>query len=1564
MKHLRIFLSGTLCLALASPYALTQTPPALDGTFDTTTGWRGIDGTKTIEIEKGNRFLRFKNEKPEEVVAVEGRIPLQPTWKRVTMSVKMRGTLGAKGKEGWYAPRLTFQFQNAENKMVGDWPNVIQLETSSAEWMTVSRDYEVPEGATSIFITPGLWGTAGVLDFDDLVVKVADGATAKGTSATMPLALATNDAKAPAGQELTWGSEPVEVQSTTRSRIVLNGVWKWMPANGATPDGGWGLIRVPGSWKNSGLPGIVAQGTGNDWKDFDTENSTRGWYERPLQIPANWAGRHIELDVARVSTDAQVWVNGQRMGQINWPAGTVDITSAVKAGQAATLRMLVVAVPNEGDVLQYMDGDDIIRRKASLHTAGIIGDVILQSSPQNARIQDVFVQPSVRKKQLGIAVEVGGAKAGNVAWTARLLDATGREEKKFSGTTKVAAGNSTVQLKFPWANPRLWDVGQPNLYTLRLEAKGAGLSDDYSQKFGFREFWIEGRKYFLNGTEFRARPILGGDENGVREAVDYKMREMLDFGFNLMEHWPNDLDERSIPEFRSVLSASADALGLPITGILNNMGPVLGDWDKPGSRQRYEARMAADMKRFRNHPSIIMWGTTGNMFGWSDDQNPRKIGRRNIHPDNLQWNTRANRGREIIARMKTYDPTRPIFTHHGDDVGDVFTTNFYLNFIPLQERIEWLSEWATKGEMPFWGVEFGTPLYTTLLRGRAGYGPSQASEPLISEFSAIYLGADAYKTEPQKYREQIRARFKGDQEYTGWHHDPLIRNAPAFQELQSLFHKHTNRTWRTWGLSGGTIPWDNGYRLTEASRQELQIGRFVPGRLGVYKPSVSVISPEISQAGAALKANNSATLAYIGGAPLFTESSHNFRAGTNLQKQIVLLNDARTSQEYSFRWSAKVGGRVVGSGQGNGRLGVAETKFAPVRFVLPTIANAKNDGEIMLSATIGKVTHTDTFAFRVFAPQSVASRGAIAVFDPAGDTTKMLRGLGYTPQTWNGSAVPLLVIGRKALSGGAKLPASLESYVQNGGRAIVMGQDPAYLRDYLGFRTTYHPTRRVFRMSADHPVVAGLDDIDLRDWAGTGTLIEAYPTEYTKSKASEPYAGWHWGNRGSVASVAVEKPHRTGWRPLLEAEFDLAYSPLMELDLGRGRITLCTLDLEDQTGPDPAAERIARQLLNYTATAPLSPRVETVYLGGPKGQKTLQDLGVNFTTVPTLPATAKLAIIGEDASQNPTALEAFARNGGKVVFLARTEGAAGAEIGTEANFGGSLNVPKWPEAAGISVSELRWRTNGAARVLTSGAEIGADGQLARRVVGNGVMVWSQLDPSQFDADKNTFFRYTRWRQTRALSQILANAGASFEKDTRALRPQVPESDRINLATNDWKAILVNPLAPSPSPDKGHEDPGMSAAAQRLMAVNVDETPMQTVKGPGDWESYGAQWQKDGEGVLRKTFEIPAKWAGQDLTLSLGSVDDNETTYLDGVQLGSTSGWNQKRVYLIPAAKATAGKHVIAVRVWDKFGGGGLTSSADELYVKPVQSSVPATMYHADFRPDFDFGDDPYRYYRW
>jgi len=116
-------------------------------------------------------------------------------------------------------------------------------------------------------------------------------------------------------------------------------------------------------------------------------------------------------------------------------------------------------------------------------------------------------------------------------------------------------------------------------------------------------------------------------------------------------------------------------------------------------------------------------------------------------------------------------------------------------------------------------------------------------------------------------------------------------------------------------------------------------------------------------------------------------------------------------------------------------------------------------------------------------------------------------------------------------------------------------------------------------------VTAGLDFPDLRDWAGSSTLLEPYPNGTWEKplpyNAEPPMAwyGWRWGGRGAVATASVEKPHKGPWRPILQAEFELAYSPLMELDYGKGRLIWCMLDLEDHAALDPGALHLASQIV-------------------------------------------------------------------------------------------------------------------------------------------------------------------------------------------------------------------------------------------------------------------------------------------------------------------------------------------------------------------------------------------------
>ncbi len=92
---------------------------------------------------------------------------------------------------------------------------------------------------------------------------------------------------------------------------------------------------------------------------------------------------------------------------------------------------------------------------------------------------------------------------------------------------------------------------------------------------------------------------------------------------------------------------------------------------------------------------------------------------------------------------------------------------------------------------------------------------------------------------------------------------------------------------------------------------------------------------------------------------------------------------------------------------------------------------------------------------------------------------------------------------------------------------------------------------------------------------------------------------------------------------------------------------------------------------------------------------------------------------------------------------------------------------------------------------------------------------------------------------------------------------------------------------------------------------------------------------DGVFWYRIDATIPEHWAGRDLALSLGMIDDNEVTYFNGVEVGSTNGHAKPRHYVVPAEVARQGDAVIAVRVHDTGGPGGFWSDSGDLYLHPV-----------------------------
>ncbi len=1382
----------------------------------------------------------------------------------------------------------------------------------------------------------------------------------------------------------TRSAEP-EILSPTRGAILLNGEWQF-----SSPDAKDlpAMIRVPGSWSANQTSPIASGVT--------APALVTGVYRRTVALPAEWAGRRITLDLRRVSTEATVRVNGKDCGRVEWPYGAVDVTTAVRAGANAEIEITVTARTPQGETWALMGYATEEKKKRTLASRGLIGDVILESEPSGTRIADVFVKPSVRKKALELDVEMHSAKPGPWEFTASLRRPNGTEEISFTAKADVAADDlPRISLTFPWDSPRLWGIEKPELYTLWLSAKPAGaaeVADVYPQKFGFREFWIEGKDFFLNGKKVRLRPRGGhwvpSDVSSIRAFI----QGVRGAGFNISQIWPEDAMEPGQWNFWELFADESSKAGWLVIGAAPSFKDIAlnelngePSWTADAQvRTAWIVAMERELKRYRNYPAIVMWSTTANLNNHFADQNPRFLGQKEKTLKHPQWPKTQNVAQEALEEIRNVDPTRPVFMHAAGRIGDIYSVNHYLNILPLQEREEMLSEYMQHGDVPYMGIEFGTPLNTTMNRGRAGFGPSHVSEPFATEYAAIYLGPETYSLEPRAYRRNVRFGYTGKDWQGDWTQLQWLQSSgKPFQLLQSLFIKNTWRSWRASGTTGGMIPWNDLaqiFMIRDKSKRvpapEVALGQRGPRPAELPAMEASFLKPEGGwvemESANALREVNAPALAYIGGPvgtnedPVaFTAKDHNFRVGQKIEKSAILINDSGETQLYRIAWTANLEGREIGSGKFEGSIEQAQNIFLPLTFSIPSLTDgARTNGEIRLQAQVGESTYEDTFKFRAFGNAAIKPFGPVLIFDPEGKTSAMLAKFSVPTVPWKGRpSRELLIIGREALSKRHKLPGPLAGYVKAGGRVLIFSQSPEFLRDSMGFRVADAVSRRVFPIDPSHPALGGLDADDLRDWTSQGTLLDPKP-EYPANVY--PPHGWRWGTRGSVASAMLEKPHRSGWRPLLEGEFDLAYSPLLELDAGKGLAILCTLDLEDATD-DPAAERLARSILAYAATAkPVAPR-NTVFLGTDEDFNFLtKNLGVISDKATSLMGAA-LAIVAPGAAVTTEQIVAFAETGGQVVMLAQKEvgvpGLAGGNLIPAKSFAGArANLSSSPATVGLSASDTRFRSDIDWIVFDKSPDTFAQGLLHVRDVGHGRIVQAQFDPRWFETGKMPMFRLTRWRHTRALSQILANAGARFQADTRTLEPR---TRRLSLA-GPWKVKITSALPLTPW-DKPHADPGISKEAAAAVAPDLEDSSWETFELPAMLPAFESQ---SGEAVWRKTIEIPQEWSGQILQLGAGRIKTYDSTFFDGQQVGSTGpavkdAWNLPRRYRIPGHLVRGGKVVIAIREFVTDYQGGIHGRADELYLRPVVGEAKSeNLYDADYKEEFDFGDDPYRYYRW
>jgi hypothetical protein len=1249
-------------------------------------------------------------------------------------------------------------------------------------------------------------------------------------------------------------------QSTpTRERVCINGLWRWQPATAnadIVPTGAWGYFKVPGSWpgitdylqKDSQL--VYAHAS---WKDQKLGAVTSAWYQREITIPSEWTGRRITLSAEYLNSLAAVYIDGKKAGDIRFPAGDLDLTNACRPGAKHVLSLLVTAMPLKAVMQSYTDTAAAKEVKGSVARRGLCGDVYLVATPAGPHIADTKLETSTRKSQITIDVELKGLSADTQYTLHTQVTQAGREVTQFATPSFDAAKltNGHITFSHPWKPDQLWDLHTPqNVYDLHLslvDATGKILDTAWPERFGFRELWIDGRDFFLNGSRLFlcAVPLdnaLIGAASANYAAARQTLERLKHIGINLVYTHNYDCQPGAHLSFAEILRA-ADDVGMLVSLTQPHFSHY--DWQTPGADDSngYAAHAAFYVRVGQNHPSVVFYSMSHNATGYDQDMNPDLI-------DGLQdpradgWSARnaklALRAEAIVKRL---DPTRIVYHHAGGNIGSMYTINFYPNFAPVQELSDWFGHWSSAGVKPLFLCEYGAPftwdwtMYRGWYKGKREFGSAAVPwEFCLAEWDAQFLGDPAFKIDD---RQRANLRWESKQFQAGrlWHRwdYPTSVGSPRFEDRNQILATYLADNWRafrTWGVSG-ISPWE--YEIYWTPRDGVDRTRkpldtdwdnlqhpglspdFIDGRVERIDTALEESDWQPTAAGKALLRNNQPVLAYIAGpAAAFTAMDHNFTPGQTIEKQLILINNSRQTLTCRCDWSLRLPKPLTA--QTTITVQTGQQSRIPLRFDLPATLPPGHYG---LHANVqfpDGQTQTDDFVIHILpAPPKPAAPAKLALFDPPGQTAALLEKLGIefrridATETLN--ADDTLILGKLALTPDGPAPAL--SRVRDGIKVIVFEQSNEVLEKRLGFRVVEYGLRQVFGRIPDHPLLAGLAPEHLRDWRGESTTTPPRLTYEMRPQHGPTIRWcdipvsrvWRCGNRGNIASVLIEKPSRGDFRPILDGGFSLQYAPLMEYREGKGVVLFCQLDVTGRTETDPAAQTLVANLLQYASSWKPSPARTAVYAGEQAGKDHLDAIGIKPTPYNGGDLSPDQLLIlgpgggggGRKLAAHSPAVAKFLKAGGKLLAVALDQPDVDAispfkiALKKQEHIDAAVfDPPAWQSPfAGIGPADLFNRRPRDLTLVATGATPIGDGVLALAPTGatDPNIVFCQLAPWHFDYGKDYGAKRTYRRASFTLTRLLANLGVAASTTPLLERFRAPPAPAAAAAAGDEKRWL-------------------------------------------------------------------------------------------------------------------------------------------------------------------------------
>ena len=393
-----------------------------------------------------------------------------------------------------------------------------------------------------------------------------------------------------------------------------------------------------------------------------------GWYRKAFQVGADLAGKRVTISFDGVYMDATVYVNGKRVGThpYGYTPFAIDITDQVKVGEQ---NVVAVKVNHETPSSRWYSGSGIGRDV----------DLIVTDPVHVARNGMVVTTPELSaqtassvKTAIATTVQNDGKAAASVVLKQTVFPRGGTADAAIGSVTTQAVSiepgaSKKIDSELTAANPKLWGLDDPNLYTVRTEVVVDGNTvDTYDVEFGFRYFTNDANKGFaLNGEPMKIKGVCLHHDQGAlgsvstRAALERQVRILKEMGCNSIRTSHNtparELIEICNEQGMLVNDEMFDGWTAPKN--LNNK-----DYARFFSKQMGESGLVGSVSnktwaqfdleqsvmRDINAPSVIMW-SLGN------EMNEGTSGIRNFKT--VQKN--------LIDWVQALDTTRPVTT--GDN---------------------------------------------------------------------------------------------------------------------------------------------------------------------------------------------------------------------------------------------------------------------------------------------------------------------------------------------------------------------------------------------------------------------------------------------------------------------------------------------------------------------------------------------------------------------------------------------------------------------------------------------------------------------------------------------------------------------------------------------------------------------------------------------------------------------------------------------------------------------------------------------------------------------------------